>query len=366
MTLCRHVLLLLCLLWTAPCLSPVFGQEEAGSGLDLRGTITGEAIASPELTDPPRSGSPVVAGFRSILYPNWKLNGNWSASGAYQFVTRPYFYGDLSTTSYGAKGYILQATLNYARVSDKGSLLVRSGVLSSAFGSFLLRYDDADNALIDMPLEYGYYYAPVSFLGLAGAQIDVTRGKWDGRLQFANSSPSNPRSLFARDQYGNWAGGGGYTIRQGLRVGASAYRGPYLDRHDEYFLPGESNPSKLPSHGVGADAAWTCRHTTMQGEWQRFVMHYTVIPAFRESAGYVEGRQVLAPRWSLAARAGFTNPSAGSGARSLEVASTYRTNRFQLLKFGYELRHYTSGNSSDDHIVGIQFVTTLHMAAAQR
>ena len=103
---------------------------------------------------------------------------------------------------------------------------MRAGVLPTAFGSFLLRYDDASNPLIDMPPQYGYYYSAVTTAGLPGAQIDVTRSKVDARLQFANSSPANPRSLFARDQYGNWAGGAGYTLRQGLRVGVDAYRGP--------------------------------------------------------------------------------------------------------------------------------------------
>jgi hypothetical protein len=46
--------------------------------------------------------------------------------------------------------------------------------------------------------------------------IDANRGKFDGRAQFANSSPAHPRCIFDHDQYGNWAGGGGYTIRQGL------------------------------------------------------------------------------------------------------------------------------------------------------
>ena len=45
--------------------------------------------------------------------------------------------------------------------------------LSSAFGSFLLRYDDAANPLIDMPQAYGYYGAGVTDYGLAAAQVDV-------------------------------------------------------------------------------------------------------------------------------------------------------------------------------------------------
>ncbi len=85
------------------------------------------------------------------------------------------------------------------------------------------------------------------------------------------------RAAFSqRDQYGNWAGGGGYTIRQGLRVGVSGYRGPYLDRKYAYYFPGEANPSKLPAHAIGIDGNWAHGHTTAFVEVQRFVMPYTL------------------------------------------------------------------------------------------
>jgi hypothetical protein len=200
--------------------------QEADSGVDLRATLTAQVIGSDQLTDAPRSGAPAVAGSRAVAYPTIKFSDHWFATGAVQLISRPYYISDFSTQGYGAKGSVLQATFNYSRVSSRGSLLVRAGEMSSAFGSFLLRYDDADNALVDLPPQYGYYYAPISFLAVAGAQLDATRGKWDGRLQFANSSPANPRSIFAKDQYGNWAAGAGYTIHQGFRVGVSGYRGP--------------------------------------------------------------------------------------------------------------------------------------------
>src|SRR5438309_2951729 len=206
--------------------SPLSGQE-ASSGVDLRATATAQAVGSSLLQGTPRLGAPVALGGRTVLYPTWKMSEHWGATAAFQVYTRPYFFEDLSEEGYGAKGMLLQGSLNYTCISEKGSLLVRVGQLPTAFGSFLLRYDDASNPLVNQPMQYGYYYAAVSSAGLAGAQVDVTRGKWDGRAQFANSSPANPRSVFAHDQYGNWAGGGGYSIRQGLRVGGSFYRGPY-------------------------------------------------------------------------------------------------------------------------------------------
>ena len=339
--------------------------QEASTGVDLRATVTAQAVSSTELTEAPRSGSPMIAGARSVVYPTIKFNEHWFLTGALQLITRPYYYEDLSTTGYGAKGSVLQATLNYSRVSQKGSILLRAGQMPTAFGSFLLRYDDADNALVDLPVEYGYYYSPVSILGVAGAQIDATRGKFDGRIQFANSSPANPRSIFGHDQYGNWAGGGGYTIRQGLRVGISGYRGPYLDRKYAYYFPGEASPSKLPAHAIGIDGSWAHGHTTAFVEVQRFVMPYTLFPAFRETAGYAEGRQVLAPRWFVAGRYSLTSTNATGRANAFETAAGYRPDRFQLLKVGYEFKHYSLNSEHDDHVLGIQFITTFHKAVAR-
>jgi hypothetical protein len=219
--------------------------------------------------------------------------------------------------------------------------------------------------VVDLPLEYGYYNSPVSFRSVAGAQIDATRGKWDGRVQFANSSPANPRSLFGHDQYGNWAGGAGYTIRQGLRVGVSGYRGPYLDRQYAYFSPREVNPSKLPAYALGLDTAWTHGHWTVQGELQKFVMPYTVIPTFHEQAGYAELKKVLSPRWYIAGRVGYTVGTASGNVQSYEGAAGFRPNRFQLIKFDYEFQHYSVGPYFNENTLAIQYITMFHLSAAR-
>jgi hypothetical protein len=339
---------------------PLLSAQEARYGVDLRTTVTGQAVASSELTDQPRSGSPLIGGSRIVVYPTFKLSDHWFATAAGQLVTRPFYYADLSTPGYGAKGSLLQTSLNYSRVSTKGSLMLRAGELSTVFGSFLLRYDDTDNPLVDLPQGYGYYYTTISILPVAGAQLDATRGKFDGRLQFANSSPANPRSVFAHDQYGNWAGGGGFTVRQGFRIGFSGYRGPYLDRQYAYYLPGEVNPNKLPAHALGIDANWAHHHTTVFFETQRFVMPYTKIPDFRESATYAEIRQVFAPRWFIAGRYGLSSASFSGRTMSAETSFGYRPDRFQLLKLDYEYNHSFSGTEQSRNILAIQFITTFH------
>jgi hypothetical protein len=354
------------LLWFAfgVLIPGILTAQEANAGLDLRATLSGLFAASNVLSEAPRSGDSATAGFRSVMYPTWKINGNWTATGVWQFATRPYFYEDFSTAGFGANGNLLQASLNYSRISDKGSLLIRAGQLQTAFGSFPLFYDDMENALVDLPIEYGYYGSPVSLYGIAGAQIDGSRGKWDGRVQFANSSPANPRSLFKRGQYGNWAGGGGYTIRQGLRVGVSAYRGPYLYRGSWYFPWGEESPSKLPAHALGLDARWAYGHWIVLGEVQGFVFPYTVNPTYREKAGYAELKRVLSPRWYVAARDGESTSKAAGNAQCFEGAAGFRPGRLELVKVSYELEHYSTGAVRNENTFAIQFVTSLHAAKA--
>ncbi|HLK48782.1 MAG TPA: hypothetical protein VKT49_11640 [Bryobacteraceae bacterium] len=334
--------------------------QEANSGFDLNTTLSQQASYSPHLEDAPRDGAPVTGGFRAVFYPTWKLSEHWTVSGAVQTYSRPYFYQQFSTQGYGVSTDILQGYISYSRFWNGGSLVVRAGQLSSAFGSFLLHYDDADNPLIDIPLSYGYYESGVTNLGLAGAQTDLALGKADFRAQFVNSSPANRRSLFDRDQYGNWAGGAGYTIRQGLRVGASAYRGPYLDRHSKFYFPGEAPPRDLPATAIGLDAQWGWRHLNLSGEWQHFEFTYRKIPTYTEHTGYVEARQVLDPRWYVASRLGYIHASAGPPRQVYEAVAGFRPNRHQLVKLGYEIQQGPAIHGAHRNVLAVQLVTTLH------
>jgi len=332
--------------------------QEANSGIELSATVTGQAVYANQLRESPRSGSPVVAGFRSMLYPTWKISKHWVISGAIDVNSRPYFEQDFSTQGYGVETHVIQANIGYSNVWKRGSVVVRAGQLSSAFGAFLLRYDDAVNPLLNMPMQYGYYSA-VTTAGLTGAQVDATLGKWDGRVQLVNSSPADPRSIVENGQYPNWAGGVGYTIRQGLRVGVSAYRGPYLYRQSPYFFPGESSQRDLPATAVGADVEWARGHWNMYGEWQRFELNYHVIPTFREDAGYFEAKRVLHPRWYIAARAGYAHGSYKSGGETYEASVGFRPDSFQLIKVGYSVQR-NSDVGDFYRILGVQLVTSLH------
>ena len=322
--------------------SSAFGQE-ANSGLDLRATFSAAAFNSGELTEAPRNGSSVDAGFRAVFYPTLKIDEHWTITVAWQVISRPYYYETYSTQGHGVETDILNGTVNYAHSVGRGLITVRAGEMPTAFGAFSLRYDDLENPLFDKPLEYGYYYAPVSTLAVSGVQVDASRGKWDGRAQFANSSPWEPRSLVARHQYGNWVGGGGYTIRQGLRVGASAFYGT-------------ANPVTLGAHGVGADVQFAHGHWYTNGEIQHFVLPWKPIPTGRTRAGYAEVKRVLTPRWYVAARTGYQHGYRGR-VESYEFAAGFRPGANQLVKVDYE---FDREGSEHYGTLAVQFVTAVH------
>jgi hypothetical protein len=333
--------------------------QEAESGFELRTTLSAVSSYSQELSAPPRDGAEMTGGFRAILYPTWKLNSHWTISGAVQVHSRPYFEEEFVTQGYGVKGDLLQLNVSYSLFWRRNSsLVVRAGQLSSAFGAFLQRYDSAENPLIGVPDAYGYYYKPVTFQGLAGAQVDATVGKLDVRVQFVNSSPANRRSVFDNDQYGNWAGGLGYTIRQGFRVGGSAYYGPYLHRQYPYFFPGEANPKVLPGRGYGLDVEWGWGHWNAWGELQHFQMDYRAIPNFTQNVGYVEVRRILNPRWYAAGRVGYLRASAFPGSQTYEFAAGFRPNTHQLIKLGYTIHQGPLYPGTLGNTAAIEFVTS--------
>lgn len=340
--------------------------QEAHSGIDLRATISAQGAFSSLPTQSPRFGIPTLGGYRVVAYPVVKLNEHWGASGAFQSITRPYFQESFTAAGYSIRDNILQGSLNYSRISDKGSLLFRAGILSSAFGSFLPHYDDAETPFTDLPLQYGYYYKSVSTLGIAAVQADLTRGKFDARLQFGNSSPANPRGVFRSDQYGNWTAGAGVTLRQGLRFGASTYRGPYLARDYAFFFPGERAPVTLDARAWGLDGQFAHGFWNLQGEYQSFTMPYTRIRNFTQQAGYVEARRTLSPRWFAAARGGFQKTSIADYVTATEFVAGYRPNRFQQLKFDYEYRHPAGTTTPNQQTFTMQLVTSLHLFSLAR
>jgi len=311
------------------------------------------------------AGEPVTAAFRATVYPAVKLGPNWFAYGAVQAYSTPYFYEALTSRVRQLHVNVLQAYAGYSRTGKGWALTVKAGQLTSAFGSFPLRYDDARNWLIDLPQAYGYYYFPVTVYGMPGVEADLAWGKVDLRAQLTNSSPSNPRRLWESDQYANWTFGGGYTIRHGFRVGASFAHGPYLHQQHRFYRPGEAAPRTLPATGYGVDAQYGRGRWTFTGEAQRFQYPYRAMPYFFSTTAYGEAKVTLSPRWYFAARSGVRIRTGGRGTDSAhEVVLAARLSQHQLIKFGYLAVDGPFSKGARDNVFGIQYVVRINPPGA--
>jgi hypothetical protein len=342
-----------------------FGQE-AATGLQVDGTSSTAVEFASQLKQQPRDGSPFAGGARLMLYPKWKISRHWSFLGAVQLRTRPYFFEEFASQGYGARADVLQGQMVYSLIGKDRSFSVRVGQMSSAFGSFLLRYDDARNPLIDMPLSYGYYGKGVTNLGLMGAEVDASFHRLDFRAQFTNSSPANRRSIFDNGQYGDWAGGIGLTIVQGVRVGVSSYRGPYLDLQSKYYFRGEAPPQDLPATGYSVELEAARGAWNFNSEIQKFQFGYWIIPTFTEYVSYAELKRTLTPRWYAALRINRLSGDHGLAETVYEGAIGYRPNRFQLLKIGYERQNGRATPGSLGNVISLQLVTQFRALSVTR
>jgi hypothetical protein len=212
--------------------------------------------------------------------------------------------------------------------------------------------------------------------GLPGVQTEISSGRIDGRVQLTGGSPSVTRTWGSAGQYLQWAAGGGYTIRHGFRVGASAFRGPYLDRSVSPLLPMGTTVRDFSASGVGIDAQWARGRWTVNGEWHHFsyeAPNFVVSPS--ATSAYAEAKTRLTPRLYVAGRAGWFNTGrvvdrAGSSVqyqpdlKSYEFAVGGWINRRQLIKVSYSALRTEGQTGTRNDVVGIQFVTTFRAAEA--
>ena len=351
----------LAILFAALVLMPVarLAGQEAQSGLDVHATVSGEGIYAPELTESPRDGTPLDGAFRAVVYPTVKLSEHWTVASAVQFSSVPYFTEDFTTPGHAVTTKVLQANLGYSRFWKSGSLNVRAGQLSSAVGAFNLRYDDAVNPLIDIPVLYGYY-GMIATAGLAGVQTDVTLGKWDARAQFVNSSLMNPRSI--RPGPIRQLGGRCWVHR-------SAGIAPRYFRRTR-SIPGQEMALLFPWGGEPKPPA------EQQPRYGRTVRSWSLecgggveldahaLPrdtVYPPGGGLCQAKRVLSPRWFLAVRDGylFTSGIRSDHEEVYEIATGYRASTYELVKLEYEIQN----NSRPGQINGflmVQLVTTVH------
>ncbi len=375
--------------------------QDAEAGIAVPITITGDLLYTHRMQGDNPSAGPVAGGFHLALSPSLRLSAHWFAYASIQVRSTPFYYYDAFEDDHDIDIEAIQAFLGYTTTYKSATILVKAGQLATAFGAFPLHYDDADNPLLDQPLSYvtyvnvspdqlctapqnsssasagytcggSYGLTPITLYGLPGIEIDISDHKLDGRFQVTNSSPANPHELLSGNQYAQWTAGGGYTVIQGLRIGASAFRGPYLDRGVTVWLAPGQSARDFPATGAGLDVQWARGRWSTSGEWQWFRFDY---PGFRispsTSIGYAEVKAALTPRIYAALRVGdqqngqvaAVGQSSTSGfeanLQSYEFALGYRPNRRQLLKVGYEWLRGSEVPGTRDNVLGVELVTSI-------
>jgi hypothetical protein len=391
--------------------SVVHGQE-ATYGISLPITISGGAgyTHGPESSD-------IHGAFRAIVSPSLSLGPHWFAYAALETRSSSYLgYTGQEEDDQFVDFTPMQAYIGYRTERNGVSFLFKAGQLSSAFGLGPLEYDDATMPLIgppplyqmNLPLradqlpcgvndllwqsygsgvtlhcggsaEEGYGVTPVTLHGLPGLEGEISWNRIDARLQITNSSPANPQSLLSNSQFVQWTAGGGYSFRGGLHIGASGFRGPYLDQILAPLLPAGKRVSDFPASGFGTDAQWSGGSWSVEGEWQYFRFS---LPGFAVSpsahAGYVQAKKIISPRLFVAARttaqdSGRVASLSGTVASRItapeqiqEIGMGYRLNRRQLLKLDLDWTNIQPWSANREfwpgmHAYGVQLqlVTSL-------
>ncbi|HLG99997.1 MAG TPA: hypothetical protein VKX49_27055 [Bryobacteraceae bacterium] len=385
----------------------ISNAQDSNSGISLPVTLSGGALYTQRLQVADPAASPFAAGVRAALYPSVKLGSHWFAYGAIDIRLSPYLYYDAYQPEHEWYTNVIQAFIGYSIRTEKVSFVVKAGQLASAFGSFPLRYDDAQNPLLDQPLSYiqtltlrtdqlpcgvtdllaqhygsirnGCGGAPgrvagltsVSLYGLPGLEMDFSGHRLDARIQITNSSPINPQPVSLTGEYAQWTAGAGYSVRQGFRVGVSAFRGPYLSPILVPLLPMGATLRSFPATGIGADAQWARGRFSASGEYQHFQFdspNLTQAPSL--SSTYGELKTVITPRLFISGRAGWMNPGGAADSRggataqlapniaSYELGAGSWINRHQLLKGSYEWLNIQGRPGTRLNVLGVQFVTT--------
>lgn len=390
--------------------TPRVAAQDGSFGVTMPITVSGDLWATHRRQKFAPTKGMWDGGFRAVFYPSAKLGSHWFAYSAIQVNSYPLFYYQTYYPSRNIDTSLIQALVGYTRTGEGKAFSIKAGKLASAFGAFPLRYDDSVNPLLDVPLTYyGAYVAlradrlpcgvpdvirqvnyrfvqwgcggsavqrpaiwPVTMYGLPGIEFDVSAGRIDARFQLTSSSPANSQTLVSENQHAQWTAGAGVTIRQGFRVGLSAYRGPFLEESVASFLPAGKSTADYPATGVGVDARWGMGRFSANGEWTWYQFQYPgFVTSPAASSGYVELKATISPRFFAAVRASNLKHNRPEDATTrathawhptlemYEFGVGFHINHFQTLKTGYVWQRREGWPGTAENVFGVKFVTSI-------
>jgi hypothetical protein len=218
---------------------------------------------------------------------------------------------------------------------------VDAGKLISPLGDFAPRYLPDVNPLIGQPSGYGVSYP-------LGAQLTGTTRRLDFRVAVVDEPMSNPDWVPEPDSALRPALAAGLTPQVGLRFGAYATWGPYLNR-DTAPLPPGTSWRDLEQHVYGVDCQFSRGHFELHADYN--INTYdapTDGSTLQGQALYIEQKYTWSPRWFTAVRLesneypfirlfGSFWVARETRVDDVELGAGYRFTRGTLLKLAYRL-----------------------------
>jgi hypothetical protein len=287
----------------------------------------------------------------------------------------------------------------YARFSNLSGqyLNMNIGYIPSTIGSYAPRTYSDRNPLIGTPLLYNFHSALIpGDLGSTPTVQDLLALRnnrspsgipfiydacWNTGVEFYGSSGNVDYS------FGMLTGSVGkptqqqekdvpqvtthivYNFNPGLKIGASAFYGPYLyeDAFPDYGTPSYNiDPEDYINLGIGYEFYWSGQYLEIYSESYYASWEYPALPKLKSLAGYVEAKYKIKPRWYVAGRFGFVEPSEieiSSGVnekwdypiKRYEFGIGYKPLRKATVKLVTQLNRFDINDAHDSDIFAVQF-----------
>ncbi len=306
-----------------------------------------------------------------------------------------YFFTQILVDNYN--GFQLIAA--YARFQNLSSakLNLQVGLIPATIGSFAPRTYSDKNPLIGVPLLYNFHSALVpSSLGSSGTLAELSAAKdkrskgglpviydacWNtgielygssGKLDYSfgilSGSVSKPTAEQTKE-IPQITSHFVYNFEPGLKIGASAYYGPYLS--DEMFYEGdilentEFNSKDFINAGIGYELYFAKRYLEIFSEAYYSTWAYPGLPDLSSISGYFEFKYKIRPRWYIASRFGLSEPGEIETTPGLKQKWDYPVKRYEFglgykalrkmtVKLVTQINRFDQTDSFDNELIALQ------------